>query len=519
MAPHRLAFGPFVLDLQRETLACEGRRVAVGHKGLLLLHALLQAPGQVLSKTALMHAAWSDAVIEESNLSVQIAGLRRLLGPQPDGSEWIVTVPRVGYQFVGSVRGSDDLGADAVSRVIDQSADDTQRPSIVVLPFANISGDKEQEYLADGITEDIITALTRFRWFRVIGRNSSFAYKDRSVDSKQVARDLGVRYMLEGSVRRSGQHLRISAQLVDAASASQIWAERYEMELQEAFAVQDAIAERVVGAIEPELLRKHSLPASSRQSGNVTAWDLVRQGTWHFHHIGRDTHLKARELFRLACKLDPELAEAHIWLGRVSAGVVAYSWTDEPERDIREGLDAALKAVQLDEKNPYSHYALAICSAYANAPEQAVLAAEKAIELSPSFALGHLVLGMGQLFRGRAQEAAASLERGLTLNRYDPQNFVWYNLLAQARLFSGKLDEALAAAVKARKVRPGWRPILETLACCFVALGLLKEARSCVEQMHQLEVPPGDALGPLRLRNPQWVEEFASLLEASMQSC
>jgi TolB-like protein len=511
MVPQRYAFGPFVLDQHGGALAREGRPVAVGHKGLSLLHALLQTPGQVLSKNALMQAAWSDAIVEESNLSVQIAALRKLLGPQPNGSEWIATVPRAGYRFVGTVQVLDP-GMDGAPPAARQPTDLAERPSIMVLPFANISGDKEQEYLADGITEDIITALTRFRWFRVIGRNSSFVYKGKSVDSKQVARELGVRYVLGGSVRRSGQHLRISVELVDAASASQIWAERYEMELTEAFAVQDAIAERVVGAIEPELLKTESLPAPARQSGNVTAWDLVRQGTWNFHHVGRDTHLKARDLFQQACRLDPELAEAHIWLARVSAGVVAYGWSDKAERDIREGLDAALKAIQLDEKNPYSHYALAICSAYANAPEQAVLAAEKAIEMSPSFALGHLVLGMGQLFRGSAGEAISALERGLTLNPYDPQNFVWCNLLALAHLFAGRADEALAAAVKSRKVRPAWRPIYETLACCYAALGRLQEVGPCIEQMRQLDKPTGDALGPLRLRNPHWVDELASLL-------
>jgi TolB-like protein len=510
MTPQRFAFGPFMLDVQRGALVREGRPVAVGHKGLLLLHALLCAPGQVLNKTALMQAAWFDAIVEESNLSVQIAALRKLLGPQPDGSEWIATIPRAGYRFVGTVQVVPAI--DSASPAAGQP-DLRERPSIAVLPFANISGDKEQEYLADGITEDIVTALTRFRWFRVIGRNSSFVYKGKSVDSKQVARELGVRYVLEGSVRHSGQHLRISAQLVDAASANQIWAERYEMELTEAFAVQDAIAERVAGAIEPELLKTESLPVGARHSGNVTAWDLVRQGTWHFHHVGRDTHLRARELFRQACGLDPELAEAHIWLARVSAGVVAYGWSDKPERDIREGLDAALKAIQLDEKNPYSHYALAICSPYANAPEQAVLAAEKAIEISPSFALGHLVLGMGQLFRGSAREAVSSLERGLTLNPYDPQNFVWYNLLALAHLFAGRAGDALAAAVKGRKVRPAWRPIYATLACCYAALGRLQEAGASVEQMRQLEEPSGDALGPLRLRNPRWVDELASLLK------
>lgn len=513
LAPQRLAFGPFVLDVERGVLMRAGQPVAVGHKGLSLLHALLRAPAQVLTKTALMEAAWSNTIVEESNLSVQIAALRKLLGPQPDGSDWISTVPRAGYRFAGIVRVGPAGDADAPG----QQESATKRPSIAVLPFANVSKDREQEYLADGITEDIITALTRFRWFRVIGRNSSFVYKGKPIDTKQVAYELGVQYVLEGSVRRSGQHVRISAQLVSADSANQIWAERYETELTEAFAVQDAIAERVAGAIEPELLKTESLPAAIRHTGNMTAWDLVRQGTWHFHHIRREGHLQARELFREACRVDAELAEGYIWLGRVSAGIVAYGWSDKPADDIREGLDAGLKAIRLDERNPYSHYALAICSAYANAPEQTVLAAEKAIEISPSFALGHLVLGMGQLYRGSASEATSPLERGLTLNPNDPQNFVWFNLLALAHLFVGRAHEALAAAIKGRKVRPAWRPLYETLACCYVSLGRLPEARTCIEQMGQAD-GTSDALGPLRQRNPHWVDGIACLLnQAGLQ--
>ena len=508
MTPLICRFGPFILDLQRGTLVREGRAIAVGVKGLSLLCALLQAPGQVLSKSALMEAAWPGLVVEESNLTVQIAALRKLLGPQPDGCDWIVTVPRVGYRFNGTVR-SIDLGAGnkATGERPEASA---ERSSILVLPLANNSGHKEQEYLADGITDDVITALTRFRWFRVIGRSTSFVYKGKSVSSKQIASELGVRYVLEGSVRRSGQQVRVSVQLVDAASASQIWAERYEMELTEAFAIQDAIAERVVGAIEPELLKTESLPAGAPHSGNMTAWDLVRRGTWHFHRVGQETHLHARELFREACRLDPELAEAHAWLGRVSAGIVAYGWSDNPANDIKEGLDAGLRAIRLDERSPYSHYALAICSAFANAPEQAVLAAEKAIEVSPSFALGHLVLGMGHLFRGNAAEAISPLERGLKLNPNDPQNFVWLNLLSLAHLFAGAHDKALAAAIKGRKVRPAWRPIHETLTCCYGALNQHQEARDCRAEMAQLEKPPGDALEPLRLRNPNWVEQLSN---------
>jgi TolB-like protein len=512
---NRLAFGPFVFDSARGVLLRDGRPVPANHKGIRLLAALLQTPGEVVEKATLMDAAWPNTAVEESNLSVQVAALRKLLGPQSDGRDWIATVPRVGYRFASDV----EVLEQHIASKPHQSADPLcgrQRPSIAVIPLTNVSGDKEQEYLADGITEDIITALTRFRWFRLIGRNSSFIYKGKSADPKQISRELGADYVLEGSVRRSGQAVRISIQLVDAVSARQIWAERYAMELTEIFAIQDAIAERVTGAIEPELLKTESLPKGPRHSGNVTAWDLVRQGTWHFHHVGHETHLKARDLFRRARELDPELAEAHIWLARVSAGLVAYGWSDTPADDITEGLDAALQAIQLDEKNPYSHYALAITSAYANAPEQAVLAAEKAIEVSPSFALGYLVQGIAQLFRGSASKAILPLERGLTLSPYDPQSFAWYNLLALAHFSSGQPELALAAAIKAQKVRPAWRPAIETLTCCYATLGRAEEAQACVTQLRKLERPRGDTLGPLRSRNPQWAQQMENLLRRAI---
>src|SRR4029079_4151856 len=448
-----LAFGPFILDTQRGRLRREGRPVAVSSKGLRLLEAFLAAPGEGLTKTELMRRGWGEASVEESNLSVQIAALRKQLGPTADGGDWIVTVPRVGYRFVGQLPQEQPAKSAAATQ---PPAEQAHRPSIAVLPFANLGGEKDQDYLADGITEDIITALTRFRWFFVIARNSSFAYKDKPLDAKQIAQELGVRYLLEGSVRKSDQRIRISAQLVEAASANHIWAERYDLELTEVFAVQDEIAERVAGAIEPELLKTEGVQAAARHTGNMTAWDLVRRGTWHFHQVTRENHLKARELFRQACRLDPELPEAHLWLGRVSAGLVAYGWSDTPIADLQEGVEAALRAVQLDERNPYFHYALAMVSVYSERFEQSIGAARKAIEISPLLALGHLVLGMALLFSGRATEAIAPLEYGLRLRHDDPANFVWFNVLALARLFSGRREAALEAAARAVQVRPNW---------------------------------------------------------------
>jgi TolB-like protein len=504
------AFGPFVLDTQRGRLLREGRPVAVSSKGLRLLEVLLATPGRVLTKAELMQTAWGDAAVEESNLSVQMAALRKQLGPTADGGDWIATIPRVGYRFVGV---STQESMDRIAVTKPSSVEDEHRPSIAVLPFVNLSGEKDQDYLVDGITEDIITALTRFRWFFVIARNSSFAYKGKTLDAKQVAQELGVQYLLEGSVRKSSQNVRISAQLIDAISGKHIWAERYDLELTEVFAIQDEIAERVAGAIEPELLKSEGAQAAARHTGNMTAWDLVRRGTWHFHQVTRENHIKARELFREACRLDPEVPEAYLWLGRVSAGVVAYGWSDRPASDLQEGMEAALRAIHLDERNPYAHYALAIVSVYAERFEQAISAARKSIEISPSFALGHLVLGMALLFSGRASEAIAPLEYGLRLSPYDPQNSVWFNVLALARLFAGRLEAALEAAARALQVRPKWWTSLEVLVCCYAALGKWDEVRNYAQEMASAPKQPGDVFALLKAHNPRWAEQINSALQ------
>ena len=211
------------------------------------------------------------------------------------------------------------------------------RPSIAVLPFANISGDAEQDYFVDGLTEDLITALAKFRWFFVIARNSSFAYKGRSVPVQQVGRDLGVRYVLEGSTRKSRDRVRVTAQLIDAETGHHAWAERYDRDLADLFAVQDEIVGRVVGAIEPEMLRVETLRARQKTPQDLAARDLVFRGMWHFHQVNKEDHLRARELFREAVATAPSMAEGHTWLGRCNAGIVFYGWSDNLAADTAEG--------------------------------------------------------------------------------------------------------------------------------------------------------------------------------------
>ena len=502
-------FGAFELDGTRGVLTRNGSPVSLGTRAFSLLGALLRAGGKVVTKDELMAAAWPGMVVEEANLSVQIATLRKILATSPEAHDWIATASRVGYRFIGPVqqiRAADELPAVPVGDAAD-------KPSIAVLPFTNLSGEAEQEYVADGITEDIVDALSRYRWFFVVARNSSFALKGKRLGVRQAARELGVRYVLEGSVRKSGQRFRIAAALSDGASTNQIWADRFDFALTDMFSVQDRIVQQVAGAMEPELLKSESRLGIARPPGaSVTAWDLVRQGTYSFHKVGCESHHRARELFREAISRGPDLPEAYIWLARVSAGIVAYGWSADPQADIREGLAAAFEAIRRDERSPYSHYALAIVSAYAGEPAQAIRAAGRALELNPSFALGHLVLGMANLFAGRAQEAIEALEHGLGLNAYDPQNFVWYNFLGFAHYFAGQFDKALLAVERAWGIRPNWRISLELMACCHRALGHADAAAQCVEQMAHVPAPTDKLLSPLDQTDPNWRDSIDAAL-------
>jgi pentatricopeptide repeat protein len=319
-----------------------------------------------------------------------------------------------------------------------------------------------------------------------------------------------VQYLLEGSVRKSGQAVRISARLVDATTGAQIWAERYDLAVTEVFAIQDEIAERVIGEIEPELLKTESHLAAASHTGNMTAWDLVRQGIFRFHQVTRQGHFEARDLFREACRLDPRLPEAHIWLARVSSGLISYGWSDDREADQREGLEAALRGIYLDEKNPYAHYALAMISIFSNA-EQAILPAEKAIELSPGFALGHFAFAFAQLASGRPGEAIVPFQRGLKLSPHDPQHAAWFNLLAWAQLLVGDSEGALQTLARAQAARRDWGPTLETMACCYALAGKWDEARRYVKEAER-QGPSTHTLGPLRDRIPGWRDRMSDLL-------
>ena len=318
-------FGSFRLDAEAEVLFRGGATTGLGRRPVALLRVLLQRPGVLISKEILIDAAWRGLAVEESNLPVQIAAVRRVLGEEPGGETWIETLPRRGYRFVGPAVVVEESQGHVANPAHQQLAEPSSkerapdRPSIAVLPFLNLSGRPDQQYFGDAIADDIITALTRFRWFLVVARNSSFAFRNSDTDVRQIANQLGVTYVVEGSHRQVGERIRITAQLVDATNGGHIWAERYERDLSDTFAIQDEITDSIVGAIEPELLKTKSRSTAASRTADMTAWDLVRRGVWHFHQVGRENSRAGTRLFprggeaRSATSRSTYLAGPRLW--------------------------------------------------------------------------------------------------------------------------------------------------------------------------------------------------------------
>jgi adenylate cyclase len=388
-----------------------------------------------------------------------------------------------------------------------RASDNAERPSIAVLPFTNLSGDLEQEYFADGIADDVLTALSKSRWLFVMGRSSAFVFKGKALEIGDVGRKLGVRYILSGSVRRSTSHVRVAAQLVDAENGESVWAERYDRDLTDMLVLQDEIAEAVAAAIEPELLRKEGERGFHRPQ-SLNAWDLVRRGMWHFHRFTAEGHEAARHLFTRATEVDPNASGGYIWLARTEGGRCSFGWTRDRAESLRVAHSAADRAVQIDAHNPYSHYAVAAaCNGSADFA-MAARAARHATVLNPTFALGHLILGAAVLHSGNASEAVDHLERGLRLSPYDPQHFTWLFHLSWAYQLSNRLDQGLITAQHALALRPGWASGFKAVAAAALALGDLQQAVDAWQQAAVASDTGADLMSLLKRSHPSVVERL-----------
>jgi len=323
-----LSFGDCEMSLERRELWRAKRAVHVEPQVFDLLVYLLQNRDRVVSKDDLIASVWGGRIVSESTLTSRVNAARTAVGDNGREQQLIRTIPRKGLRFIGAVHAlADDnqqaLAADLPSDGIHEPSRAVlllpDRPAIAVLPFTNMSDDPEQEYFSDGISEDIITALSKLRWFFVIARNSSFIYKGKAVHMKQVAEELGVGYVVEGSVRKSGDRVRITAQLNDVSTGSHIWAERYDRDLADVFAVQDEITESIVAAIEPQLYVAENFRARRKPPGSLDAWDLVMRALSHYWRVTRQDNVVAQALLEKAIAIDPNYGQA--------LGVLATSHT------------------------------------------------------------------------------------------------------------------------------------------------------------------------------------------------
>lgn len=495
--PRRI--GRCVLDPARGALRDEaGQEIALRPKAWDMLLFLARNAGRVLSKDELLEAVWPGIHVTEDSLVQAVRDIRRAIG---DGEGRVLrTLAKRGYLL--------DIA---------EAAAPSDRPSVVVLPFAHLGADSRQAWIADAVVDDLTSALARVRWLFVVARSTAFALRDQAVDVRETGRRLGVRYALEGSLRSDGDRLRVACRLVGTESGHHLWSGTSEGTAADIFAFQDEVTRRVLAAIEPALLESEASRAMQARRGDASALDLVRQGIWHFHKVTRDGHATARALFRDATRRDPALCEGWTWLARVSAGRIAYGWAEDRAAEGAEAIAAGLRAIEIDDRDPYAHYAYAIASAYAGEPLDAARAGETVVAMLPFLALGHLVRGMGLLFAGIAAPASASLAQGLALNPDDPQNFVWQMLRAVALLCDGRPADAWDAAMQAARIRPGWRPAFEVAACCAMAAGDGAAAASLAAKAAALPAPSGDVLAPFRARNPALAERLDAWLAEAMR--
>jgi TolB-like protein/Tfp pilus assembly protein PilF len=316
------------------------------------------------------------------------------------------------------------------------------KPSIAVLPFDNMSGDADQEYFSDGITEDIITALSRFRWFFVIARNSSFIYKGKTIEIKRVAEDLGVRYVLEGSVRKAGKKVRITAQLIDAPTGYHVWAERYDRDLEDIFAVQDEITHNIVRSVGPEFLSAEMKRAQRKDVRNLDVWDYIMRASSHHGRYTKKNAEEAQRLLHKAIELDPMSPEAFCLLAFTHLMQVQFGWSESTANSIKEAENTAQSAVAIDDRDAWAHTALGLADLISKRYDDAVCRLEKAIDLNPNLANAYGALGQALALAGEYEAAVTHINKAIRLSPHDPFIVYWFGHLGVAAFADERYEDA-----------------------------------------------------------------------------
>lgn len=475
------SFENYTLDTDRRELRRGPHLVAVEPQVFDLLHFLIRHRDRVVTRDNILDAVWNGRAVSESALAVRINAARLAISDNGQQQRLIRTLPRKGLRFVGDVREhsvSPALEADGAAK----AGMRPDVPSIAVLPFTNMSDDADQEYFADGISEEIITALCRFRSLFVIARNSTFTYKGRAVDVKDVARELGVRYVLEGSVRKAARRVRVIAQLVDAESGIHVWAERYERPLQDIFAVQDEITHAVSTAIAPVVAEAERHRAVRRSSDKHDSWSAYQRGQWHLSGATPEDNKAAQQCFAQAIAIDANFSGGYTGLALAQmqeSGLFATRPVAEARISIKV---LALRAVANDESDAEAHACLSWALNFDGDYDGALAEARRALTISPNLASAHRALGTTLIFAGKPKEGLVALQASIRLDPRDPL-LPWHlNRMAIGHYFARDYDAAADTARRVVRLYPDFPLIYRWLAAALGQIGRVEEARDALDR-------------------------------------
>jgi adenylate cyclase len=501
-------FGRFELHVQSRQLLADGQLVVIGARAFDLLHVLIEHRDRLVTKDELLARVWSGLVVEENNLQVQVSSLRRILGQHA-----IATIPGRGYRFaLGLTHTLAESSSPTVSRtkhVARESASiDDNGPSIAVLPFQNLSGDQEQQYFADGMVDEIITALSRIRWLFVIAHSTSLTYRGQVIGVKQVGQELGVRYVLEGSVRRAGQRARITVQLLAATTGEHLWAERFDGSLENVFDFQNQVADNIAGIIEPTLQAAEICRSTARPTDDLTAYDLYLRSLPLLRTWRKEDYLVALGLLGEALKRDPHYGVALAMAARCQLALHSSGWSDEPESSRRSGIDLARRALAASTDDPRVLASAAFVLAYFSEDvDAAIELIDRALTLNPSHAWGWTNSGFVRLWTGQPALAIEHFDISLRLNPRADRAAPFLGI-GFAHLLTRRFEDAKAMLLRSLQERPDWPPTYRYLASCYAHMGQLDAARQAVRQIRA--ITPVVLPSAAHLRNPEHRELFLS---------
>lgn len=504
----RFCFADHVLDVDLRELTRGGEGIAVEPQVFDLLIYLVENRERVVSKDDLIESIWDGRIVSESTLTSRINAARKAVGDSGKDQAVIRTIARKGFRFVGDVQVHRDGAAAGIERTPapEQPAEAPHRPlpaldrtAIAVLPFVNLSAEPEQEYFSEGISEDIITALSKLRWFYVIARNSSFIYRGKSVHHRQIGEELGVGYVIEGSVRKDGDQVRITAQLVDVATGSHLWAERYDRGLADVFAVQDEITQAVVAAIEPQLYAAEELHSRRKAPDNMDAWDLVMRALSHYWRVTRQDNLVAQALLEKAIAVDPGYGQALSLLASCHTFSAHMGWEDMPKA-MPSAERQALAAIRSDSEDAWAHYALASAYLFTRRFDDSIAEFELALRLNPNFSPARGIYGVALAYRGRWEDGDRAARQALRFSPRDPFAAIYCGVAAYCQFVGRHYDEAIRLAREAMRQRSDFSGAHRVLTAAAGMAGQREVAKAALQELRRAQ--PGISLSWLAEQMP-----------------